>query len=109
MKQLLNYVILWSIETVCEELLIYLSAHANNFRLCLNIFEFLMSLYCTEKVYSTCSNVTVFLLQQMEFEWVLHEEVHAVLNQLHTILLVSAFNALFGGLYMMLLYYSSNI
>ncbi|PNF20513.1 Protein rogdi [Cryptotermes secundus] len=24
---------------------------------------------------------------QMEFEWVLHEEVHAVLNQLHTILL----------------------
>jgi hypothetical protein len=25
----------------------------------------------------------------MEFEWVLHEEVHAVLNQLHTILLVT--------------------
>ncbi|KAJ9591715.1 hypothetical protein L9F63_001743, partial [Diploptera punctata] len=24
---------------------------------------------------------------QMEFEWVLHEEVHAVLGQLHTILL----------------------
>lgn len=68
-----------------------------------------MSLYCTEKACSICSNVTVFLLQQMEFEWVLHEEVHAVLNQLHTILLVSAFNALFGVLYLMLRYYSSNI
>jgi hypothetical protein len=43
----------------------------------------------------------------MEFEWVLHEEVHAVLNQLHTILLVSAFNVIFRGLYLIL--YSSNI
>jgi len=34
------------------------------------------------------NNRTVVLFQQMEFEWVLHEEVHAVLTQLHTILLV---------------------
>jgi len=39
-------------------------------------------------MYSGYNNRTVFLFQQMEFEWVLHEEVHAVLTQLHTILLV---------------------
>jgi hypothetical protein len=91
------------------ELLIYLFTRFKHFRLCLNIFEFVIFLYCAEKVYSECSNVTVFLFQQMEFEWVLHEEVHAVLNQLHTILLVSAINTLFGGLYLILLYYSSNM
>jgi len=48
----------------------------------------MVSLYCTEKMYSGYSNRTVVLFQQMEFEWVLHEEVHAVLPQLHTILLV---------------------
>lgn len=32
----------------------------------------------------------VFLFQQKEFEWILTEEVHAVLNQLHIILVVSS-------------------
>lgn len=31
-------------------------------------------------------NFNKITFQQLEFEWVLHEEVHAVLNQLHTIL-----------------------
>lgn len=29
-----------------------------------------------------------YVFQQREFEWVLNKEVHAVLNQLHTILTV---------------------
>lgn len=33
--------------------------------------------------------MVVFCFQQKEFEWVLNKEVHAVLNQLHTILVVS--------------------
>jgi len=52
----------------------------------------IVSLYCTEKMCSGYSNRTVILFQQMEFEWVLHEEVHAVLTQLHTILLVIFFS-----------------
>jgi hypothetical protein len=51
-----------------------------------------MPLYFTEKFHN---NGSIFLFQQMEFEWVLHEEVHAVLNQLHTILLVTYY-LLFG-------------
>jgi len=55
----------------------------------MTLIEFLVLLCCTETIFSVCSNGPVFLFQQMEFEWVLHEEVHAVLNQLHTILLVT--------------------
>lgn len=44
-----------------------------------------------------------FFLQQIEFEWVLHVEVHSVLKNLHTLLVVSiisylSFVSIFGVL-----------
>lgn len=57
---------------------------------------------CDFRFYIICININydceiifdffslVFSLQQIEFEWVLHVEVHSVLKNLHTLLVVSA-------------------